>query len=122
MAIPIPSDFDYKKEMIDPNELIVRDFFGSNVENWAKFRYAIGVGTKTYHLQGPSISDDLKDAYRELGKCHYEVVCSLGYCKFAVVSIQFGDGFVKDKSLERLKEPCESVYSTPDRTAPGTGK
>jgi hypothetical protein len=99
MPIPIPPDFDYKKEMIDPNEIIVRDVLGLNVENWAKFRYTIGVGTKTEHLQGPSISDNIKDAYRELGKCHYEVVCSLGYCKFALLSISFGNDFISSMSL-----------------------
>ncbi len=100
MAISIPPDFDHKKELIDPNEIVVRDVFGSNVENWAKFRYIIAVGTKTEHLQGTSISDNLKDSYRELGKCHYEVVCSLGYCNFALLGMHFGNHFVIDKSIK----------------------
>jgi hypothetical protein len=100
MAIPIPPDFDYRKEHIDDYEILVRDVFGLNVENWAKFRYAIGVGTDPARLQGSSISDDLKDAYRELGKCHYEVVLSLGYCNVALLEISFGNSFVGRKSIK----------------------
>jgi hypothetical protein len=100
MAIPIPPDFDYLKEGIDGNELVVRDCFRLKIENWAKFRHAIGVGTDDTHLQGSSISDDVRDAYRDLGKAHYEVVCSLGYCKYALLDMQFGNSFVVDKAIK----------------------
>ena len=100
MAIPIPQDFDYRKEQIDANERIVRDVFHLHVENWARFRYAIGVGSDPAHLQGSSISDALKDAYGELGKCHYEVVLSLGYCNLSLLELNFGNSFVLRKAIK----------------------
>jgi hypothetical protein len=47
MAVAIPEDFDYLKESLDYNEVIIRDILRLKVENWAKFRHAIGVGTET---------------------------------------------------------------------------
>jgi hypothetical protein len=100
MAIPIPPDFDFRKEIIDPFEHIVRDAFHMPVDNWARFRYTIGIGTDPAHLKGELVSDDVKDAYRELGKCHYEVVLTLGYCNFAVMEINFGNQFVVRKATK----------------------
>lgn len=100
MAIPIPPDFAFRKEHIDPVEQVVRDVFQLNVENWAKFRYAIAVGNDSSHLKGSQISDDVKDAYRELGKCHHEIVSSLGYCNYAQLEMTFGNLFVFQKSVK----------------------
>ncbi len=100
MPRPIPSDFDYRKEHLDINEQVVRDAFGLNVDNWARFRYAINVGNNSSNLQGPSISDDIKAAYRELGKCHHEVVSSLGYCRYSLLPIPFGNLFVIQKAIK----------------------
>ncbi len=101
MAITIPTDFDYRKEPIpDINELTARDFFRLEIENWAKFRYSIAVGNESSHLTGPSISDDVKDAYRELGKCHHEVVSSLAYCNYSLLEMQFGNLFVTQKAIK----------------------
>ncbi len=99
MAIPIPTDFDYRKEQLDTNELTARDIFGLNVENWAKFRYAIAVGNEASHLQG-SPGPDVQDAYRELGKSHHEVVSSLAYCNYAQLDILFGNFFVIQKAIK----------------------
>jgi hypothetical protein len=99
MAIPIPPDFDYHKEELDINERITRDVFGLHVENWAKFRYAIAVGNDSSHLKG-SLVPDVKDAYRELGKCHHEVVSSLGYCNYAQLEMTFGNTFVFQKAVK----------------------
>jgi hypothetical protein len=100
MEIPIPPDFDYHKEHLDINEQMVRDAFQLSVDNWARFRYAINVGNNSANLQGASISDDVKGAYRELGKCHHEVVSSLGYCRFSLMPIPFGNLFVIQKAIK----------------------
>lgn len=100
MTRPIPPDFDYRKEHLDINERAVRDVFRLDVDNWARFRYAINVGNDSSNLQGVSISDDVKAAYRELGKCHYEVVSSLGYCRYSLTPIPFGNSFVIHKAIK----------------------
>jgi hypothetical protein len=101
MAIQIPPDFDYRKEKdLDIGEVTARDVFGLNVENWARFRYSIAVGNESLCLKGISISEDVKDAYRELGKCQNEVVSSLAYCRFSLVPIPFGNLFVVQKSIK----------------------
>jgi hypothetical protein len=71
-----------------------------NVENWAKFRYAINIGTDPCHLQGNSISEEVKSAFRELGKGHYEVVCSLGYCNLTLLDLMLGSPFVFHKAVK----------------------
>ena len=100
MARPIPPDFNYRKELVDTNEQFIRDAFGMNVENWARFRYAINVGNESSNLQGTSIPNDVKAAYRELGKCHYEVVCSLGYCNLTWLDLLLGNPFVLHKAVK----------------------
>jgi hypothetical protein len=99
MPIPIPPDFDYRKEVLDVTELTARDAFQLKIENWAKFRYAIAVGNESSHLCG-GISADIKEAYRELGKCHHEVVCSLAYCKLAQFDMMLGNLFVLQKAIK----------------------
>ncbi|MBU0519685.1 hypothetical protein KJ564_12215, partial [bacterium] len=80
MARKIPDDFDVSKEKLVTFETIIRDDLKLNIENWAKFRYTINVGTMAKNLKGRGyIKVGVKDAYRELGKSHYEVVTSLGY-------------------------------------------
>ncbi len=100
MAIALPADFDYRKADIDQFEQLVRDAFQLNVENWARFRHVIGLGTDPARLIGPVVSDDLKDAYRELGKCHYEVVLSFGYCHFALMELNIVNPFAVRKAIK----------------------
>jgi hypothetical protein len=100
MAIPIPPDFNYRNEHLDIIEQMVRDAFQLNVENWAKFRSAIHIGNDSSNLQGVSVSDDVKAAYRELGKCHYEVVSSLGFCKLAMFDMTVGGILVVKKAIK----------------------
>ena len=101
MAIQLPPDFDYhKQEELDIGEVTARDVFGLNVENWAKFRFSIGIGNDSSHLKGGSIPEDVKDAYRELGKCHHEVVSSLAYCRSSLSMLPFGNLFVIQKSIK----------------------
>jgi len=99
MAVAIPPGFDYRKEQLDSNKLTARDIFGLNVENWAKFRYAIAVGNEASHLQG-SPGPDVQGAYRELGKCHHEVVSSLAYCNYSQHDMVFGSFFVIQKAIK----------------------
>lgn len=100
MAVAIPADFDYLKESLEYNEVIIRDVFCLEVKNWARFRHAIRVGTDTARLSGPTISGDAKDAYLTLGKCHYEVVCSLGYAAKSLYDIHAENPFVSGKAVK----------------------
>jgi hypothetical protein len=100
LAVPIPADFDYLKEQIDISEHAARDAFHFNVENWARFRWTIAVGNESSHLSGTSISDDVKAAYRELGKCHHEVVSSLAYCGLSLIPLPFANLFVIQKAVK----------------------
>ena len=81
LAIKIPRNFSVAREQLDANEQIIRDLLKLDVTNWAKFRYTIAVGNNANRLiskNQSSIPDDVKEAYRELAKSHYEVVTSLG--------------------------------------------
>jgi hypothetical protein len=100
MSIPIPPDFDYLKEQVDVSEQMARDGFHLKVENWAKFHWTIAVGNESVHLSGASVSEDVKGAYRELGKCHHEVVSSLGYSRYCYQDIMFGNLFVFQKGVK----------------------
>src|SRR5437773_10070717 len=100
MAVAIPEDFDYLKESLEYNEVIIRDVISLEVNNWARFRHSIGVGTDSYRLSGPTISTEAKDAYLTLGKCHYEVVCSLGYAAKALYDIHAENPFVCGKAVK----------------------
>jgi hypothetical protein len=79
MALQVPDDFDVHTEKLDVNETFVRDTLNLQIENWARFRYTIHVGNAASNLHSINpISDEVKAAYRELAKSHYEVVTSLG--------------------------------------------
>jgi hypothetical protein len=79
MALQIPDNFDVYTEKLDVNETFIRDALSVQIENWARFRYTIHVGNDAdnLHSQGP-VSEEVKAAYRELAKSHYEVITSLG--------------------------------------------
>lgn len=100
MGVAIPVDFDYLKESLVYNEVVIRDVFRLKVENWAKFRHTIAVGTETSHLIGICVSDEAKDAYLSLGKCHYEVVCSLGYSAKAFYDAHTENPFACEKAIK----------------------
>jgi hypothetical protein len=100
MVVAIPAEFDYLKETLDYNEVVIRDVFRLKVENWAKFRHTIGVGTETSHLSGTNVLSEAKDAYLSLGKCHYEVVCSLGYTYKAFCEAHTENSFVCGKAIK----------------------
>lgn len=102
MGVVIPPDFDYRKELINYNESIIRDVFRLKIENWAKFRFSIQVGTETTHLNGENVSDEAKDAYLSLGKCHYEVVCSLGYAYKAFQDTHIENPFICEKAIKEF--------------------
>lgn len=102
MGVVIPADFDYRKELLNYNELVIRDVFRLKVENWTKFRFSINVGTETTHLAGRNVSDEAKDAYLCLGKCHYEVVCSLGYAYKAFQDAHIGNPFICEKAIKEF--------------------
>lgn len=100
MSVAIPADFDYLKESLIYTEMVIRDVFRLKVENWVKFRHTIAVGTETSHLIGTCVSGEAKDAYLSLGKCHYEVVCSLGYSAKAFSDVQTEDPFGRGKAIK----------------------
>lgn len=88
MARKIPSDFDYKNENLDSNETYIRDILKVKIENWAKFRYSIYAGNNSDVLvSSDTIENNVKQAFIELAKSHYEVVNSIGYAKFCYFEI-----------------------------------
>lgn len=79
MALEIPDNFDVYAEKLDVNETFIRDTLNLQIENWARFRYTIHVGNEASNLHSANpIPNEVKAAYRELAKSHYEVVTSLG--------------------------------------------
>lgn len=102
MGIAIPPNFDYRKELLNYNELVIRDVFRLKVENWTKFRFSIHVGTETTNLTGENVSEESKDAYLCLGKCHYEVVCSLGYAYKAFQDAHIENPFICEKAIKEF--------------------
>ncbi|MBK5277235.1 MAG: hypothetical protein JJE09_00060 [Bacteroidia bacterium] len=89
MARSIPSQFNYLDEDLDENETLIRDTLKLSIENWAKFRYAINIGIDSSVLSAEiTIDDKIKQAYRELGKSHYEVVTSLGNTHLAFLDAE----------------------------------
>jgi len=88
MSIPIPNDFNVYNQQLEVNEICIRDELRLNILNWAKFRYTIHVGNNAQYLQSDiTISDNVKDSYREMAKSHYEVITSLGCCKLSLDEI-----------------------------------
>lgn len=84
MSIPIPANFDVRTQALDANEVFIRDTLGPDISNWAKFRHNINIGNNAANLHSSSvISDEVKEAYRELAKSHYEVVTSFGCARLA---------------------------------------
>jgi hypothetical protein len=102
MGVAIPPDFDYRKELLNYNELIIRDVFRLRVENWTKFRFSIQVGTETTRLRGQNVSEESKDAYLSLGKCHYEVICSLGYAYKSFQDTHIENPFICEKAIKEF--------------------
>jgi hypothetical protein len=86
MAVDIPSDFDFRVINLDPQETFVRDVLEVDISKWAEFRHSIMIGNKAEYLHpapGP-ITGDVRSAYRELAKSHYEVVKSLGFIRLTL--------------------------------------
>ncbi|HRK80743.1 MAG TPA: hypothetical protein PLZ12_04820 [Saprospiraceae bacterium] len=88
MARIIPPDFDIFKEDLDSNERHIRDDLQINIVNWAKFRYSIHAGNDSSVLVSPlPIPDNVRKAFVELAKSHYEAVNSIGYAKINLIDI-----------------------------------
>lgn len=108
MAIPIPSDFEFRTIPLDDNETFIRDQLGLNIDHWARFRHAIGIGLDAANLRGKHgvpVTDNVKSAYRELGKSHYEVVTSLGYA-----ALSLGLARNHQKNLLMFQKSCKDFY------------
>lgn len=99
MARSISTAFNYKDAQLDPNERYIRDIYNLDIENWAKFRHAINVGVDTANVVGTT-DQDVIASYLELGKGHYEVICSLGYSKYALDQYNAADLFARLKSIK----------------------
>lgn len=85
MALKIPINFNVHTQGLDVNETLIRDHLNLQVENWARFRYTINIGNDASNLHSKtSIAEEVKEAYRELAKSHYEVVTSLGRAKLSL--------------------------------------
>jgi hypothetical protein len=82
-----------------------RDALHIDMTNWAKFRHTIRIGNNAACLHPTSgmVSEDVKEAYRELAKSHYAVIRSLGWAK---LSLAYADekvlpNFVVQEKSER---------------------
>jgi len=108
MAIPIPSDFDFRTIPLDDNEIFIRDQLGLNIDHWARFRHAIGIGLDADNLHGEHgapVTENVKSAYRELGKSHYEVVTSLGY-----IALSLDLARNSQENLLMFQKSCKDFY------------
>jgi hypothetical protein len=108
MAVSIPTGFNVKRVGLDPLEKRIRDKFGLNITNWAKFRHTIKIGTNANVLSSPvpPIADQVKQAYLEMGKSHYEVITSLGSARLSL------DQTIKAHPKNHLlfKKSCKDFY------------
>lgn len=85
MALQITANFDVHAQALDENEAFIRDVLNLQIENWAKFRHTINIGNNADKLYSENIiTENVKEAYRELAKSHYEVVTSLGCAKLSL--------------------------------------
>jgi len=85
MALKIPVNFDVRAQALDDNEKLIRDSLQLEIENWARFRYTINIGNDASNLHSETfVAEEVKEAYRELAKSHYEVVTSLGRAKLSL--------------------------------------
>ncbi len=80
MAVTLPADFDFLSVPLDRCENIVRDTLKFDVSAWARFRATISIGNDSPNLRAVSgtVAVETQEAYRVLGRSHYEVVVSLG--------------------------------------------
>lgn len=89
MARIIPSDFDVNKEALDLNEIFIRDVLKVKIDYWAKFRFSIHVGNSSGVLSSSTpLDNDVKQAFIELAKSHYEVVNSIGYARLCLCDLK----------------------------------
>ncbi len=110
MARIIPPNFDVNKEALDSNELVIRDTLKVKIVNWAKFRFSIYAGNSSDVLLSPNpIDNDVKQAFIELAKSHYEVVNSIGYAKFSLSELQTFDKAKLDY-LFRINKGLKEFY------------
>jgi hypothetical protein len=86
MAIHVPDNFDVNSIPLDVCEMYVRDELNLNLLAWGRFRATINIGVDSAKLRGKTgtVPDAVKDAYRSLGRSHYEVIVSLGCAAVAL--------------------------------------
>ncbi len=81
----IPENFDVYDNTargFGGDEIQIRDEFKIDITSWAKFRHAIRIGLNSKFLissNGTSVPEEIKEAYRELGKSHYEIIKCVGH-------------------------------------------
>lgn len=110
MARKIPIDFDVFKEQLDSCEVFVRDVLKVNIEGWAKFRFSIYAGNDPGVLESSTpISVEVKQAFIELAKSHYEVVNSIGYAKQCLRELQSLDK-LSIEYLFRVNKEIKEFY------------
>ncbi len=76
--------FNFLKEKFgDIHENYARDTLKLNIKNWAKFRYAINIGTPDHRssvvCKQIKKSQVIWDAWEDLGKSHYQYITNLVY-------------------------------------------
>jgi hypothetical protein len=87
-----PTNYDYRHDVLDPEELYARDAARLDVEYWAKFRFAIGIGhynEQTKPIKGEGLNETVIDSYRELGKAHYQAITNLAEAHLSLTLARF---------------------------------
>lgn len=109
MAIEVPADYDVNAVTLDVYETYFRDILRLDIANWAKFRHTIYIGNNSacLHPRSGIVAEAVKEAYRELGKSHYEVIRSLGWAK---QSLLFANGTMTDDPVMRAKSENDFYF------------
>lgn len=107
MTIKIPKKIDYKGEELDALELTLIKKYKPPIDNWLKFRKTIHTGNESANLisaNNNKIPEEVKSAYIEMAKSHYEVITSIGaiYMSYDLIkmSSQVDNSLCRKKSIK----------------------
>ena len=107
MTLKIPVNFNVLSQELDRNETFIRDELKLQIENWARFRYTIHIGNNADNLYSSNpIPEEVKAAYIELAKSHYEVVTSLGSARLALIDASLS----QYENLLRFRKSLKDFY------------
>lgn len=109
---------EYKRHTtLNEEEKYIRDRLNVDLSGWAAFRHRINCGSDERHIkfQPHQSSKSKKEAYLDLGKTHYEVVCSLGFAKqnlktIKAIRVTYKNGQPEPASYLRFLKQSKEFY------------